>query len=74
MPLTHRSNTTEGQASGDLSDLAAGNAQRRANEIEGAVQGGDSVPAFLDSSLNAIADVSPLSQEERDAAKEVVEG
>lgn len=66
--------SNHGPEAGDLRDSAAGNAQRRANEVEGAVQGGDSVPDFLDSSLNAIASVSPLSQEERDAAKEVMEG
>lgn len=66
--------SNHGPEAGDLRDLAAGNAQRRATDIEAAVQGGDSVPAFLDSSLNAIADVSPLSFEEREDAKKVVEG
>lgn len=74
MAIKHRNNSASGQAAGDLSDLAAGNAQRRATDIVGSVQGGDSVPAFLDSSLAAIANVSPLTFEERDAAKKVVEG
>lgn len=66
--------SNHGPEAADLRELAAGLAQRRANEIEGSVQGGDSVPAYLDSSLAAIANVSPLTFEERETAKEVVEG
>ena len=60
-------------AADELRENAAGKAQENADHIERSVQGGDSVPAILDSSLAAIANVSPLDLVEREAAKSNVQ-
>ena len=62
-----------GPEADDRRELAAGKAQQNADQVERSVQGGDSVPALLDSSSAAISNVSPLEWEEREASKGAVE-
>ncbi len=64
-PLKHENVNFDGERSVAASD----NARRRSDTAKQALAGAESVVAFEDSSGNAISNASPLSQEERQAAK-----
>lgn len=62
-----RANPSKGTA-----DAAEANAAARHDSIVRATAGAETVPAVVDSSGEAIEAVSPLSQEERQAAKDAL--
>lgn len=67
MGMKHAGNYS--QEAGDKAVNAAGNARRRSDTAKQALAGAETVVAFEDSSGNAIANASPLSMDEREAAK-----